>query len=49
MRLRFGADGDYRIMTAPFEDRDGWEMNCVPLGGSIYLELDDPPEKRSYR
>ncbi|RSH76626.1 Protein rai1 [Apiotrichum porosum] len=38
-----------RIMTAPFEDRDGWEMNCVPLGGSIYLELDDPPEKRSYR
>jgi RAT1-interacting protein len=36
-------------MTAPFEDREGWEMTAVPLGGSIYIELHDPPELRKER
>ncbi|GMK55772.1 hypothetical protein CspeluHIS016_0208280 [Cutaneotrichosporon spelunceum] len=27
-----------RIMTAPFEDREGWEMRALALGGSVYLE-----------
>ncbi len=26
-------------MTAPFEDRDGWEMSVLALDGSVYLEL----------
>lgn len=25
-------------MTAPFEDREGWEMNALALDGSVYLE-----------
>lgn len=36
-------------MTAPFEDREGWEMTAIPLGGSIYIELHDPPELRKER
>ncbi|TXT14860.1 uncharacterized protein COLE_01053 [Cutaneotrichosporon oleaginosum] len=27
-----------RIMTAPFEDREGWEMSALALDGSVYLE-----------
>ncbi|ORX39312.1 RAI1 like PD-XK nuclease-domain-containing protein [Kockovaella imperatae] len=38
-----------RIMTAPFEERDGWEMTAIPLGGSIYVELHDPPDVRQRR
>lgn len=36
-------------MTAPFEDREGWEMTAIPLDGSIYIELHDPPELRKER
>ena len=36
-------------MTAPFEDREGWEMTAIPLDGSIYIELRDPPEVREKR
>ncbi|ORY24230.1 RAI1 like PD-XK nuclease-domain-containing protein [Naematelia encephala] len=38
-----------RIMTAPFEDREGWEMTAIALDGSIYIELHDPPEIRAKR
>ena len=36
-------------MTAPFEERDGWEMTAIPLDGSVYIELHDPPEAREKR
>jgi RAT1-interacting protein len=36
-------------MTAPFEDRDGWEMTAIALDGSVYIELNDPPEIRAKR
>ncbi|KAK8844162.1 hypothetical protein IAR55_006956 [Kwoniella newhampshirensis] len=36
-----------RIMTAPFEDRDGWQMTAIALDGSVYLELYDPSEARA--
>ena len=36
-------------MTAPFEDREGWEMTAIPLDGSVYIELHDPPEIRAQR
>lgn len=36
-------------MTAPFEERDGWEMTAVPLDGSVYIELHDPPDVRQKR
>ncbi|WWD21178.1 hypothetical protein CI109_105662 [Kwoniella shandongensis] len=38
-----------RIMTAPFEDRDGWEMTAIALDGSVYLEEHDPPESKANR
>ncbi|KAL1407664.1 decapping endonuclease targeting mRNA [Vanrija albida] len=38
-----------RILTAPYEERDGWEMDALALGGSVYLELYDPPEARAAR
>ena len=40
---------DRSIMTAPFEDREGWEMNCVALADSVYMEQYDPPEVRAKR
>jgi hypothetical protein len=45
---RTTADAD-RIMTAPFEEREGWEMTAIPLDGSVYIELNDPPELRAKR
>jgi RAT1-interacting protein len=39
----------YRMMTAPFEDREGWEMSALALDGSVYVELYDPPEVRAKR
>ncbi|WVW79529.1 hypothetical protein I302_101498 [Kwoniella bestiolae CBS 10118] len=38
-----------RIMTAPYEDREGWEMTAIALDGSVYVELHDPPEVRAKR
>ena len=38
-----------RIMTAPFEDREGWEMTAIALDGSVYVELHDPPDIRKKR
>ena len=38
---------DGRIMTAPYEDREGWEMTAVPLAGSVYLENYETPEARA--
>lgn len=35
-------------MTAPY-DNDGWEMTAIPLAGSVYIELHDPPDVRSAR
>jgi RAT1-interacting protein len=37
------------MMTAPFEDREGWEMTAIPLDGSIYLEQYEPPEVKAKR
>jgi len=36
-------------MTAPFEERDGWEMTAIALDGSVYIELHDPPDIRAKR
>ena len=36
-------------MTAPYEEREGWEMTVVPLAGSIYMEQHDPPEAKAKR
>jgi len=36
-------------MTAPYEDREGWDMTLTPLAGSIYMELHDPPEAKAKR
>ncbi|WWC72955.1 uncharacterized protein I206_106919 [Kwoniella pini CBS 10737] len=38
-----------RIMTAPYEDREGWEMTAIALDGSVYVELHDPPDVRANR
>ncbi|WWD06912.1 hypothetical protein V865_005009 [Kwoniella europaea PYCC6329] len=38
-----------RIMTAPYEDREGWEMTAIALDGSVYIELHDPSEVRAKR
>ncbi|WWC63877.1 uncharacterized protein I303_106482 [Kwoniella dejecticola CBS 10117] len=38
-----------RIMTAPYEDREGWEMTAIALDGSVYVELHDPPDVRAKR
>ncbi|KAF9473916.1 RAI1-domain-containing protein [Pholiota conissans] len=27
-----------KILTAPFENRDGWEMNVMNVGGTLYFE-----------
>ncbi|OCH88558.1 RAI1-domain-containing protein [Obba rivulosa] len=27
-----------KILTAPYEDRDGWEMNVMQVDGTLYLE-----------
>jgi RAT1-interacting protein len=27
-----------RLLTAAFNDRDGWEMNALALDGNVYLE-----------
>lgn len=35
-------------MTAPY-DNEGWEMTAIPLSGSVYIELHDPPEIRKER
>ncbi|RXK35825.1 hypothetical protein M231_06919 [Tremella mesenterica] len=38
-----------RLMTAPFEEREGWEMTAIALDGSIYIEQHDPPDLRKDR
>ena len=48
MRLQI-VDVVRRIMTAPFEDREGWEMTALALDGSVYIELHDPPDIRAKR
>jgi RAT1-interacting protein len=33
------ADGEVeRILTAPYEERDGWEMNIMCVDGVLYFE-----------
>lgn len=27
-----------RILTAPYENRDGWEMNVMNVDGTLYFE-----------
>lgn len=27
-----------RILTAPYEERNSWELNLMYLGGAMYLE-----------
>jgi len=27
-----------RILTAPYEERDGWEMNVMDVNGTMYFE-----------
>lgn len=31
------ADGR-RVLTAPYEERDGWAMNVMQCDGTLYLE-----------
>ncbi|OCF35706.1 protein RAI1 [Kwoniella heveanensis CBS 569] len=38
-----------RIMIAPYEPREPWEMTAIALDGSVYVELHDPPEIRQKR
>jgi RAT1-interacting protein len=28
----------WRILTAPYEERDGWELNVMNVNGTLYLE-----------
>ncbi|BEJ00674.1 hypothetical protein CcaverHIS631_0505310 [Cutaneotrichosporon cavernicola] len=37
-----------RIMTAPFEDREGWEMRALALDGSVYLEIWEDRDSADY-
>jgi RAT1-interacting protein len=32
------ASGRERILTAPYEERDGWEMNVMCVNGTMYFE-----------
>jgi RAT1-interacting protein len=34
-----------RILTAPYEDREGWEMNVMQVNGTMYLEDHTSEEK----
>jgi len=27
-----------RILTSPYEDRDGWDLNAMYVNGTLYLE-----------
>lgn len=27
-----------RILTAPYEERDGWELNVMNVNGTLYFE-----------
>ena len=29
---------DERILTSPYEDRDGWDINVMCVDGTLYLE-----------
>lgn len=40
---------DTRIMTAPFEDREGWEMSALALDGSVYLEQWEDRDSPNYK
>lgn len=28
----------YRILTAPYEEREGWALNVMKVGGTLYFE-----------
>ncbi|KAF8520006.1 RAI1-domain-containing protein [Hysterangium stoloniferum] len=34
-----------KILTAPYEDRDGWDLNVMVVGGTIYLEEHSTDDK----
>ncbi|KAL0574768.1 decapping endonuclease targeting mRNA [Marasmius crinis-equi] len=34
-----------KILTAPYEDRDGWSLNCMVVDGTLYLEEHHNEEK----
>lgn len=38
LRLIHHVDARSRILTAPYEDRDGWELNVMSVNGTLYLE-----------
>ncbi|WWC91055.1 uncharacterized protein L201_005996 [Kwoniella dendrophila CBS 6074] len=38
-----------RIMTAPYNDREAWDMTAIALDGSVYIELYDPPDVKAKR
>ena len=27
-----------RILAAPYEDREGWDLNLMRVGGTLYIE-----------
>lgn len=31
-------DGETRLLTAPEENRDGWELNVMLVNGTLFLE-----------
>ena len=36
--MRLGLNLWERILTAPYEERDGWELNIMSVNGVLYLE-----------
>lgn len=37
---------DVRLMAAPFEENEGWEMTAVALNGTVYVEYYEPIEAK---
>jgi hypothetical protein len=37
-------DHHSRLLTAAYNDRDGWEMNAMALDGNVYLEDSVSPD-----
>lgn len=38
-----------RILIAPYEDRDGWELNVMFVNGTLYLEEHATEERLAER
>lgn len=38
LKVKLGLNLWERILTAPYEERDGWELNIMFVNGVLYLE-----------